>query len=176
MGANATVAYAKPDPANPTAPWQVVTVSDPGLGAAHGMGTGDINGDGRKDIVNNLGWREGPPAGDTNGHWKFHAAPFGNGGAEMGVYDVNGDGLPDIVTGIMAHGWGLAWVEHQRTAQGEITFVRHDIMGDFSTAAKNAGGVTFSESHGMAFGDGGGGGGPGGGGGGRRGARRDRRL
>ncbi|HEY4089804.1 MAG TPA: FG-GAP-like repeat-containing protein [Bryobacteraceae bacterium] len=153
MGANATVAYAKPDPANPTAPWQVVTVSDPGLGAAHGMGVGDINGDGRMDIVNNRGWWEGPPSGDTNGHWKFHAAPFGNGGAEMGVYDVNGDGLPDIVTGIMAHGWGLAWFEQQRSAQGENTFVRHDIMGDFSTAAKNAGGVTFSEPHGMAFGD-----------------------
>src|SRR6185437_3803061 len=98
MGANATMAYAKPDPANPTAPWNVVTVSDPGLASAHGMGVGDINGDGRMDIVNNRGWWEGPPAGAPAGHWKFHPVQFGNGGAEMGIYDVNGDGLPDVVT------------------------------------------------------------------------------
>ena len=78
-------------------------------------------------------------------------AQFGSGGAEMGIYDVNGDGLNDVVTAIAAHGWGLAWFEQKRDAQGNISFVRHDIMGDFST--KNAGGVTFSEPHGAAFAD-----------------------
>ena len=48
----------------------------------------------------------------------------------MGVYDVNGDGLNDVVTAIAAHGWGLAWFEQKRDAQGNISFVRHDIMGD----------------------------------------------
>src|SRR5207302_1442192 len=41
--------------------------------------------------------------------------------------------------------------EQQRDAQGNISFVRHDIMGDLST--KNAGGVAFSEPHGAAFAD-----------------------
>jgi hypothetical protein len=69
----------------------------------------------------------------------------------MGVYDVNGDGLADVVTSMAAHGWGLAWFEQKRDAQGKISFVRHDIMGDFGT--KNAGGVTFSELHATAFAD-----------------------
>jgi hypothetical protein len=150
-GPNAVMAYAKPDPANPTAAWKVHNVSEPGLAGAHGMGVGDINGDGRMDIVNSRGWWEQPASGAGEALWKFHAAQFGNGGAEMGVYDVNGDGLNDVVTSIAAHGWGLAWFEQKRDPQGNSSFVRHDIMGDFS--AKNAGGVTFSEPHGAAFAD-----------------------
>jgi len=150
-GPGATMNYAKADPANPTAPWKVHTISEPGLASPHGMGVGDINGDGRMDILSASGWWEQPASGAGEGLWKFHPAQFGNGGAEMGVYDVNGDGLNDVVTSIMAHGWGLAWFEQKRDAKGEISFVRHDIMGDFG--AKNAGGVTFSELHGTAFAD-----------------------
>ena len=150
-GPGAVMAYAKPDPANPTAAWKVHTISDQGLAGPHGMGLGDINGDGRPDVVNSRGWWEQPAAGAAEGLWKFHPESFGSGGAEMGVYDVNGDGLNDIVTAMSAHGWGLAWFEQKRDGSGKISFVRHDIMGDFST--KNAGGVTFSEPHAAAFAD-----------------------
>jgi hypothetical protein len=150
-GPNATLAYAKPDPANPTGLWKVHNISEPGLGGPHGMGVGDINGDGRMDVVNSRGWWEQPASGAAEGLWKFHPAQFGNGGAEMGVYDVNGDGLNDVVTVMAAHGWGISWFEQKRDKQGNITFVRHDIMGDLST--KNAGGVAFSEAHGAAFAD-----------------------
>ena len=150
-GQGAVMSYAKPDPANPTAPWKQHKISEPGLAGAHGMGIGDINGDGRMDIVNSRGWWEQPANGAGEGPWKFHPENFGTGGAEMGVYDVNGDGLADVVTSIAAHGFGLAWFEQKRDAQKNISFVRHDIMGDFST--KNAGGVTFSEPHGVAFAD-----------------------
>ncbi len=150
-GPQQVMSYAKPDPANPTAPWIVHKVSEPGLAGAHGMGVGDINGDGRMDIVNNRGWWEQPATGAGETTWKFHPENFGSGGAEMGIFDVNGDGLNDVVTSIAAHGWGLSWFEQKRDKAGNISFVRHEIMGDFST--KNAGDVTFSELHAVIFAD-----------------------
>jgi len=151
FGAEGALEYAKPDPKDPTKPWIVTQVSDKSGVNAHGMGVGDINGDGRMDIVGPKGWWEQPAKGTAPGPWKYHAANFGSGGAEMGVYDVNGDGLNDVVTSIAAHGWGLSWFEQKRDSSGEISFVEHRIMGDFST--KNAGNVTFSELHGVTFAD-----------------------
>lgn len=151
FGGDGALEYAKPDPANPTAPWIVHQISEKTGVNAHGMGVGDINGDGRIDVVGSRGWWEQPAKGAQEGPWKFHPVNFGSGGAEMGVYDVNGDGLNDVVTSLAAHGWGLAWFEQKRDKDGTISFVEHAIMGDFST--KNAGNVTFSELHGATFAD-----------------------
>jgi hypothetical protein len=151
------VRWAEPDPANPTKPWVIHTISAAGLATAHGVGTGDINGDGRMDIVTAYGWWDQPPVGSKQALWTYHPEPFGRwkltspGGSVIGVYDVNGDGLNDVVTSLQAHGFGLGWYAQKRDATGKISFVEHLIMGDFTT--KNPGGVTFSQPHGTTFAD-----------------------
>jgi hypothetical protein len=156
-GAEGQVRYAKPDPANPTGPWIQHSISPPGMVTAHGIGAGDVNGDGRVDILNGYGWFEQPPAGSKQEFWTYHPEAFGRwnrsqpGGSVIAVYDVNGDGLNDVVTGLQAHGRGLAWFEQKRDKEGKISFVQHVIMDDNSTA--NAGGVTFSQLHGSAVAD-----------------------
>jgi hypothetical protein len=109
--------YAKPDPADPTGKWVVHTISEQGPWPAHGVGTGDVNGDGRIDILGAYGWWEQPAANAAGSLWKYHPEAFGQwgrtsaGGSKIGAYDVNGDGLNDVVTSMQAHGWGLAWFE-----------------------------------------------------------------
>jgi hypothetical protein len=155
--AEGTVRFARPDPANPTAPWSIRVVSERGLATPHGIGAGDINGDGRLDIVNPYGWWEQPAASDARENWPYHPQVFSrygrnlHGGSVMAVYDVNGDRLNDVVTVLNPHGWGLAWFEQTRDASGAISFTRHMVMDDFTT--RNAGGVTFSQPHGATYGD-----------------------
>ena len=157
-GIGGTLAFGWPDPANPTAPWPTHTISEPGPAHGHGLGAGDVNGDGRVDVLQAAGWWEQPAAGARSGLWTYHPFAFGRwgraegaGGAEMIVFDVNGDRLNDVVAGLNAHGFGLAWFEQKRDAAGAITFVRHMIIDDYST--RNAGGVTISEMHGATMAD-----------------------
>lgn len=94
----------------------------------HGIGVGDVNGDGRNDILTQSGWLEAP-SDPRAGNWKFH--PDWNLGDLGFIYvrDVNGDGRPDLITS-MAHNYGIFWVEH--TSDG--SWVKHIIDDSWSQA------------------------------------------
>ena len=145
-----------PDWADPTKPWKFTPVTEKAEfnHYYHGEGIGDINGDGRADLVLNEGWWEQPPKGSAKGTlWKKH--PFvlsdDRGGAQILVFDVNGDGRNDIVTAKNAHGWGISWFEQKRDAQGGITFAEHRMMGNREEEKQF--GVAFSQPHALATAD-----------------------
>jgi len=145
-----------PDRTDPNKPWKFVPITEKGdfNHYYHGEGIGDLNGDGRADLVLNEGWWEQPAKGAPAGTlWKKHPFVFSSdkGGAQILVCDVNGDGRADVVTALNAHGWGLAWFEQKRDAAGEITFVEHRMMGTRDEEKKY--GVAFSQPHALTLAD-----------------------
>jgi hypothetical protein len=82
-------------------------------GGGHGFAFGDVNGDGREDVLTEVGWYERPAGDPFAGPWKLHpetALPHPS--CPFVVKDLNGDGRLDIVFG-RGHDFGLYWWEQQ---------------------------------------------------------------
>lgn len=143
-----------PDAAQPLGAWKFVSVSEPTAPTpfGHGLGVGDVNSDGRMDIIATDGWMEQPAEGPVEGIWKFRKYPFARAAADMFAYDVDGDKDADIITSLSAHDFGLAWYENTgKNGDGDIQFEQHLLMGEVK--ADSPYGLLFTELHAVKLAD-----------------------
>ncbi|MBL7153679.1 MAG: VCBS repeat-containing protein [Phycisphaerae bacterium] len=126
------------DPENASS-WSWTTVDKSPL---HGLGIGDLNEDGRLDIVSDFVWFEQ----DARGGWIRHSLPSpasarrGHETMQIKVYDVDADGDADLILP-RAHHYGAYWLES--SGGKKPSFKLHEILP----------GKLPSQLHGVAYGD-----------------------
>jgi hypothetical protein len=100
----------------------------PQQAAGHGIGAGDINSDGRCDVVTPNGWLEQTPEGGWTWRQEFG---LGSTSIPILVHDVDGDSDSDIVWG-MGHDYGIFWLQQSKDESGNRKWQKHKIDDSWS--------------------------------------------
>jgi hypothetical protein len=113
-------------------------------GGGHGFAFGDVNGDGREDVLAEVGWYERPGGDPFARPWKYHgetdlskfhtSCPFV-------VKDLTGDGRLDIIFG-RGHAYGLYWREQLAPKPDGTTQWKHHVIDE-----------SWSQAHCLALAD-----------------------
>ncbi|MBC7920629.1 MAG: VCBS repeat-containing protein [Ferruginibacter sp.] len=136
---NKKIVWVSP-PSGKDTSWTAHTISSDSLQGTHmythGLGLGDINLDGRADVVTREGWWEAP-VNRKQPNWPFHRVSLGEECSQMYILDLDGDRDQDVVSA-SAHDYGIWW--HEGVKNGaELSWKQHEIS------------KTFSQTHGMAL-------------------------
>jgi len=102
-------------------------------GCGHAYSIGDVNGDGRIDMLCAAGWYERPAGDPFASPWRFHPeTALRTASSPFVVADVNGDGRSDIVWA-KGHDYGLYWREQgEPKSDGTTTWTEHLIDKSWS--------------------------------------------
>jgi putative membrane-bound dehydrogenase-like protein len=144
--------YFAPNWEKPMEKWPFVYATDDMKVAkfTHGLGVGDVNGDGQMDLLEARRWWENTgsftKSGVKTAHFIQHNFAAGvGGGAQMFAYDFDGNGTNDVFTALAAHRYGVAVYLQNKPAPDKPTWNR--VMLASEQPQDNDYGIVFSQPH-----------------------------